>query len=115
MIQVPVSGIILARNTETGETVLSGSTLLVIGKLEEMELEVYIPETEYGKVQRDDQVSLIVDSYPNETFSGTVAHISEQVEFTPRNVQTVYAIKLSVPKPDLKLKPGMPANVTFQE
>jgi HlyD family secretion protein len=81
---------------------------------------VYIPETEYGKIQLGDQVSLTVDSYPNETFTGTVAHISEQAEFTPRNVQTVdgrqatvYAIKLIVPNPDLKLKPGMPADVVF--
>jgi hypothetical protein len=61
-----------------------------------------------------------VDSFPGETFSGTVVYISDQAEFTPRNVQTVegrkttvYAIKLNVPNADLKLKPGMPADVTF--
>lgn len=122
VIQAPVSGIILARNAETGETVSPGSILLVIGQLEEVELIVYIPETEYGRVNIGDQVTIVTDSFPGESFSGTVVYISDQAEFTPRNVQTVegrratvYAIKLSVPNPDLKLKPGMPADVTFLE
>jgi len=61
-----------------------------------------------------------VDSFPGETFTTTVSHIAEQAEFTPRNVQTiegrtstVFAIKLQVQDPDGKLKPGMPADVTF--
>jgi multidrug resistance efflux pump len=120
VIQAPVSGIILARNAETGETVSPGSILLVIGQLEEVELIVYIPETEYGRVNIGDQVTIVTDSFPGESFRGTVVYISDQAEFTPRNVQTVegrratvYAVKLSVPNPDLKLKPGMPADVTF--
>jgi multidrug resistance efflux pump len=122
VIQAPVSGIILARNAETGETVSPGSILLVIGQLEEVELIVYIPETEYGRVNIGDQVTIVTDSFPGESFSGTVVYISDQAEFTPRNVQTVegrratvYAIKLSAPNPDLKLKPRMPADVTFLE
>jgi len=120
IIVAPSDGVVLTRNLEVGETVAPAGVVMVIGQLEEVELVVYIPETEYGKVQLGDQVSLTVDSYPNETFTGTVAHISEQAEFTPRNVQTVdgrqatvYAIKLIVPNPDLKLKPGMPADVVF--
>jgi len=122
VIHAPVSGIILVRNAETGETVSPGSTLLVIGQLEEVELIVYIPETEYGRVNIGDQVTIVTDSFPGESFTGTVVYISDQAEFTPRNVQTVegrratvYAVKLSVPNPDLKLKPGMPADVTFLE
>jgi len=122
VIQAPVSGIILARNAETGETVSPGSILLVIGQLEEVELIVYIPETEYGRVNIGDQVTIVTDSFPGESFRGTVVYISDQAEFTPRNVQTVegrratvYAVKISVPNPDLKLKPGMPADVTFLE
>lgn len=122
VIQAPVSGIILARNAEAGETVSPGGALLVIGQLEEVELIVYIPETEYGRVNIGDQVSIVTDSFPEESFTGTVVYISDQAEFTPRNVQTVegrratvYAVKLSVPNPNLKLKPGMPADVTFLE
>jgi len=85
-------------------------------------LTVYIPETDYGKVNLDDEVSITVDSFPAKNFLGTVMTISDQAEFTPSNVQTiegrrttVYAIKISVPNPDLQLKPGMPADVTFGE
>jgi HlyD family secretion protein len=63
-----------------------------------------------------------VDSYSGVTFTATVIHIANQAEFTPRNVQTVegrsttvYAIELDVSNPDSRLKPGMPADVTFEE
>jgi HlyD family secretion protein len=121
IIVAPTDGILLIRSLEVGETVAPAGVVMVIGQLEEVELVVYIPETEYGKVQLGDQVAIAVDSFPNETFTGTVAHISDKAEFTPRNVQTVegrqatvYAIKLTVPNPNLKLKPGMPADVTFK-
>ena len=74
----------------------------------------------HPKVHLADAVSITVDSFPGETFSGEVVYISDQAEFAPRNVQTVegrrmtvYAVKLRVPNPDLKLKPGMPADVNF--
>jgi len=122
VVYAPVSGVVLNRNLEVGEIVTPGGIVVVIGQLEEVELIVYIPETEYGNVNLGDEVSITVDSFPGETFSGTVVHISDQAEFTPRNVQTVegrqatvYAIKLSVPNANLKLKPGMPADVTFSK
>ena len=63
-----------------------------------------------------------VDSFPGTTFEAQVTYISDQAEFTPRNVQTVegrsstvYAIKLLVNDPEGKLKPGMPADVVFSK
>lgn len=118
----PIDGILLTRNLEVGETVSPGSTLMTIGQLEEVELVVYVPEDRYGEINLGQEVEVRVDSFPTESFNGTVASISDQAEFTPRNVQTVegrratvYAVKLLVPNPDLKLKPGMPADVTFAE
>jgi len=120
IVTAPVDGTVLTSNLEVGETLAPTGVVLIIGQLQEVNLTVFIPETEYGKVKLGDQVSISVDSFPGETFSGTVVYISDQAEFTPRNVQTVegrkttvYAIKLSVPNADLKLKPGMPADVTF--
>ncbi len=120
VVYAPVSGVVLNRNLEVGEIVTPGGIVIVIGQLEEVELIVYIPETEYGNVNLGDEVRITVDSFPGETFKGTVVHISDQAEFTPRNVQTVegrqatvYAIKLSVPNANQKLKPGMPADVIF--
>lgn len=120
VVTAPMDGIVFTRNLEVGETLAPGGVVITIGQLEEVELVVYIPETEYGQVHLGDQVSITVDSFPGETFTGSVVHISDQAEFTPRNVQTVegrratvYAVKLSVPNQELKLKPGMPADVTF--
>lgn len=120
IVAAPVDGTVLTRNLEVGETLAPTGVVMTIGQLQEVNLTVYIPETEYGKVKLGDQVSITVDSFPGETFRGTVVYISDQAEFTPRNVQTVegrkttvYAVKLSVPNTDLKLKPGMPADVVF--
>ncbi|HPL57125.1 MAG TPA: efflux RND transporter periplasmic adaptor subunit [Flexilinea sp.] len=122
IVKAPVDGIILARNIEMGETIAPNAVVLTVGQLENVNLTVYIPETEYGKVKLNEKVSIQVDSFPDETFTGAVVYISDQAEFTPRNVQTmegrrttVYAVKIDVPNPDLKLKPGMPADVTFEE
>ena len=120
LVTAPMDGIVLTRNLEVGETAIPGSATMIIGQLNEVELVVYIPEDRYGEVHLGDTVEVRVDSFPQETFNGQVTYISDQAEFTPRNVQTiegrratVYAVKLLVPNPDLKLKPGMPADVSF--
>jgi len=120
IVTAPVDGTVLTSSLEVGETLAPTGVVLIIGQLQEVNLTVFIPETEYGQVKLGDQVSITVDSFPGETFSGTVVYISDQAEFTPRNVQTVegrkttvYAVKIKVPNPGLELKPGMPADVTF--
>lgn len=120
IITSPTDGVVLTRNLEEGEMLTPGSVVLIIGQLQEVSLTVYIPETEYGKIKLGDSVSIAVDSFPGENFTGTVTYISDQAEFTPRNVQTVdgrkttvYAVKITVPNEKLELKPGMPADVTF--
>lgn len=117
----PIDGILLTRNLEVGEMVSPGSTLMTIGQLREVELIVYISEVRYGEINLGGIVEVQVDSFPGEIFKGTVAYISDQAEFTPRNVQTiegrratVYAVKILVPNPDLKLKPGMPADAVIK-
>ena len=120
IINSPTDGVVLTRNLEEGEMLTPGSVVLIIGQLQEVSLTVYIPETEYGNIKLGDSVSIAVDSFPGENFTGTVTYISDQAEFTPRNVQTVdgrkttvYAVKITVPNEKLELKPGMPADVTF--
>ncbi|MEA3349266.1 MAG: efflux RND transporter periplasmic adaptor subunit [Chloroflexota bacterium] len=117
-VYAPSSGVVLERNLEPGETMAAGSPVIVIGQLEAVEVTVYIAEDRYGQVKLGQEVEITVDSYPGETFAGSVVHISDDAEFTPRNVQTVdgrkstvYAIDIQVPNPDAKLKPGMPADV----
>ena len=122
VITSPSDGIILARNVEPGEVVVSGATALTIGQPNDLTITVYIPENRYGEVKLGNQASVSVDSFPNQSFDATVTRIADQAEFTPRNVQTaegrqttVYAVELAVQNPGGLLKPGMPADVTFSK
>jgi HlyD family secretion protein len=122
VVRAPADGTVLVRNLEVGEVVGPGATVFVLGQLDPVQLTVYLPENSYGQVKLGQIARVTVDSYPGVSFPATVVHIADQAEFTPRNVQTVegrrttvYAIKLDVPNPDGKLKPGMPADVTFNE
>lgn len=119
-VSAPRDGVVLALNVEEGELVAAGSVALTIGRLDELSLTVYVPEDEYGQVRLGQEVSVRVDSHPDQAFKGQVVNIAEEAEFTPRNVQTVegrkstvYAVKINLPNPDQALKPGMPADVDF--
>lgn len=118
----PVDGVVLTRAIQPGEVAAPGGTLLELADLSSLTLTVYIPETDYGTITLGQNATVTVDSFPGEAFAATVAHIADQAEFTPRNAQTVegrrltvYAVELHLNNPDGKLKPGMPADVTFVE
>jgi len=117
----PWDGVVLTRSIEPGSTALPGSTLLEIGRLDRLELTVYLPEDEFGRVPPGQPASVSVDAYPDRTFNGVVLRLADEAEFTPTNVQTkedrtrlVYAVTISLENPDLSLKPGMIADVTFE-
>jgi len=121
-IKAPSSGVIMKRNVEPGETIVPGASLFQIGQLGSLEVTVYLPEEEYARVSPGQTAQVHVDAYPNKTFTATVLRIANQAEFTPRNVSTVegrkdtvYGIRLSIENPDMALKPGMPADVTFTQ
>ncbi len=116
----PVDGVVLTRNVEVGDLAVAGGTVMRVANLDTLDLVVYLPEDQYGQVNLDDEVYITVDSFAGETFEGTIVYISDEAEFTPKNVQTesgrkstVYAVKIQVLNPDHKLKPGMPADVEF--
>jgi multidrug resistance efflux pump len=118
----PVDGIVLYRTVEPGEVVLPGSPAITLGLLDELSITVYIPEDRYGQIDIRDKAIVRADSFPGETFEATVVRIADQAEYTPRNVQTeedrrttVFAVELSVEDPQGKLKPGMPADVIFEQ
>ena len=120
-ILAPLDGVILTRNVEPGEFVQSGADALTMADISHLTITVYVPEDLYGKISLGMPATMKADSFPSETFNAQVSYISDQAEYTPRNVQTVegrsstvYAIKLTVSNPQGQLKPGMPADVTFQ-
>ncbi|MGC8873298.1 MAG: HlyD family secretion protein [Chloroflexia bacterium] len=116
-IRAPASGLVLTRSIHEGELAVAGVPLLTIGDLDTVRLTLYIPENRYGLVRLGQTVRIAVDSFPGETFTGEVVYISPQAEFTPKDVQTqaervhlVYAVRVRVPNPGHRLKPGMPAD-----
>ena len=119
-VKAPISGVVVTRNLEIGDLVVAGGTVMRIAQLDTLNLVVYLPEDQYGKVSLGDSVNITVDSFSNRAFSGEIIHIADEAEYTPKNVQTesgrkatVYAVKIEVANADHKLKSGMPADAEF--
>jgi HlyD family secretion protein len=117
----PVDGTVITRNVEPGEFVQPGATIFTLADLTSLTITVYVPEDRYGEISLGLQAEVTVDSFPGKMFTAQVTYISDTAEYTPRNVQTVegrsatvYAVKLKVDDPEGKLKPGMPADVSFR-
>ena len=110
----PVNGIVISRSVDVGQTVaasLNAPTLFVIANdLTKMQIDANVAEADVGGVEEGQKVDFTVDAFPNRTFHGSVV----QVRNSPLTVQNVvtYDTVISVNNPDLKLKPGMTANVS---
>ncbi len=120
IVRAPISGVVITRAIQPGELLLAGIPAMTVGRLDELTLTVYLPEDRYGQVSLGAVAQVEVDSYPSERFEAVVTRIADRAEFTPRNVQTeedrrttVYAVELTVQDLTGRLKPGMPADVTF--
>jgi HlyD family secretion protein len=116
VIESPIDGIVISRQVEPGQTVaasMNAPTLFIIAEdLHEMQVLANIDEADVGRMRAGQPVNFRVDAYPTDQFRGTV----EQVRLQPTTVQNVvtYSAVIAVPNPDLKLKPGMTANVTVE-
>lgn len=111
----PINGTVISRSVDKGQTVaasLQAPTLFVIAEdLSKMQVDTSVAEADVGKLQPGMQASFLVDAFPNERFTGTV----RQIRNSPQTVQNVvtYDAVIDVANPELKLRPGMTANVTF--
>jgi HlyD family secretion protein len=113
----PLDATVLTKAVEAGEVVAAGKPLVLLGDLDHPWIKIYVPETQLGKVRLGAAARVLVDSFPKQPFQGTVSWISDQAEFTPKNVQTaeervnlVYAVKITITNAERKLKAGMPAD-----
>ncbi|MDD4553955.1 MAG: efflux RND transporter periplasmic adaptor subunit [Bacteroidales bacterium] len=110
----PISGVVVSRAVDVGQTVaasFSTPTMFTIANdLTKMQVQANIDEGDIGKIEVGQEVIFTVDAYPEMTFSGTV----RQVRLQPVTTQNVvnYTVIIDVPNPDLKLLPGMTANIT---
>jgi HlyD family secretion protein len=116
VIRAPIDGIIISRNVDQGQTVAASMNAPVLyslaADLTKMQVIANIDEAEIGKMRPGQPVNFRVDAYPSDTFHGSV----HQVRLQPTTVQNVvtYSTVISVPNEELKLKPGMTANVTIE-
>lgn len=116
VVTAPVNGVVTTRVREDGEVVATGSVLLILSRLDEVWLSLYVPERRLGQIKLGQPAWVAIDGDPKR-YQGRVTFISPEAEFTPRNVQTpeeraklVYRVKISLPNPDGIFKPGMPAD-----
>jgi HlyD family secretion protein len=116
----PLTGVVLAELARAGEVVAVGAPILTIADLHEVWIKLYIPLPKLGQIALGQRATVTTDALPGRTFSGTVTEVSQQAEFTPRNVQTpqervklVFAVKVTLPNPERLLKPGMPADAVI--
>lgn len=120
-VRAPAEGTILEKYIEKGELAIPGKALLKIADLSKMELKAYVSGSQLSEFHLNDSVRVLVDSESGNMmkFRGTISWISDEAEFTPKNIQTreervsqVYAVKIIVPN-DGTLKINMPAEVYF--
>jgi len=111
----PISGVILSREVEEGQTVaaaMTTPTLFVIAQdLTDMRVIADVDEADIGGVKEGQRVTFTVDAFPNDVFEGRVTQVRQEAT-TTSNVVT-YEVVISAPNPDLKLKPGLTASVAI--
>ncbi|WP_455243766.1 efflux RND transporter periplasmic adaptor subunit [Petrachloros mirabilis] len=114
-IRSPVDGIVVARNVEVGQTVAASfatpNLFLIANDLTKMQVDTNVSESDIGGITEGKDATFTVDAYPGIPFSGTI----RQVRLAPINVQNVvtYNVVVGVDNKDLRLKPGMTANVSI--
>jgi HlyD family secretion protein len=111
----PIDGVVLSKSVEEGQTVaasFSTPELFKIAKdLTNMQVVADVDEADIGNVRAGERVTFTVDAYPDDKFQGTVTQVRQEAT-TTNNVVT-YEVVINAPNGDLKLKPGLTANVTI--
>lgn len=116
-IAAPIDGTITTKAVEAGEYVRPGQVVAVVVDLSKIEMKVFVPEDEIGKVKLGDPARVKVDAYPDRHYAAKVVRIDQRAQFTPRDihmprerVRMVFGVTLAVRNDDRTLKPGMPAD-----
>ncbi|MCA9449067.1 MAG: efflux RND transporter periplasmic adaptor subunit [Candidatus Omnitrophica bacterium] len=117
----PSDAIIQTLDLEQGDLVKAGQTFAILNLKNRPWVRCYVPENRLGMAEVGREVTVSVDSYPEETFPGKIMRISSDAEFTPRNVQTtekrselVFEMKVDILEKGEKLRGGMYADVHIE-
>jgi len=122
-VRSPIKGTVIEKYSEAGEITGTGKPLAKIAELSLIKLKVYVSGAQLGSIKIGQECTVRIDNGEKEfsSFNGTISHISEKAEFTPKIIQTkeervtlVYAVKINVTN-DGALKSGMPGEAIFAE
>ena len=116
----PTDGRVTLRNLEPGDLETPGLPIIRLAELRTVWIRVYVPEEQLGLIQVGQHADVTTDAFTRHHYTGRVIEISQQPEFTPKNVQTqeervklVYGVKVEVDNPEKELKQGMPGDATI--
>jgi HlyD family secretion protein len=116
-VRAPISGVILVKAIEPGEFATPGKPIAVLVDLRSLQLKVFVPEAEIGKIKLGDQARVSISAFANRFYEARVARVDQQAQFTPRDIhmpeertRMVFGVTLDLANPTGALKPGMPAD-----
>lgn len=123
-VQAPIAGTVIVKAIESGEFIAVGQTVAVLVDLTRIELKLFIPEKDLGKIKLGERARIRTDAFPSRYIEARVARIDQRAQFTPRDihmpeerVRMVFGVTLALDNPRGELKPGMPADgwILWQE
>lgn len=121
VLESPVDGVVLTKAAESGEVLAAGAAVVTLGDVDKPWLRAYINQGDLGRVRLGMPVAVMTDSYPGKRYQGRVTFISDEAEFTPKQIQTqeervklVYRIKVEVQNPNRELKSNMPVDAEIR-
>lgn len=116
-ITAPASATVLIKGIEPGELAAPGQVVAVLVDLSQLELKIYIPERDIGKIKLGSPARIRVDAFPARYFGAVVTRVDQEAQFTPRDihmpeerVRMVFGVTLALNNNEKYLKPGMPAD-----
>jgi HlyD family secretion protein len=116
-IRAPIAGVILVKAIEAGEFAAPGKPVAVLVDLQSLELKVFVPEAEVGRIRLGDDARVKTSAFPDRFYGARVSRVDQQAQFTPRDIhmpeertRMVFGVTLDVANPTGELKPGMPAD-----
>lgn len=117
-VKSPSDAFVEGLRVRPGDLINPNSPVATLVETDRLWVRVYVPEPEMGHVQLEKEVAVSVDTFPTESFTGRIEHISSRGEFTPRNVQTreerthqVFAVRVRLTDNSHRLRAGMAADV----
>lgn len=109
IIKAPFTGQLGIRQVDIGQFLTAGTNIVTLQQLDPIYVDFFVPQKQLQKIKLGLTVNAVTDAYINESFTGTITAINAKVESETRNI----LVRATIPNPDLKLRPGMYANVAI--